>query len=106
MMSPVSPRSVLASDNPFDGVHPNFSIFGAHFTHMWQVLLGGVWAVALIICAVKLIIAGLSMHNSRNRMNPVGVGEATKDLQMWGLSTGVIVAAPVVFGAMLLIFGT
>ena len=43
-------------ENPLDGVIPDFSIFGAEVTELWQKLLGGIWALAIVASIVFLIM--------------------------------------------------
>jgi hypothetical protein len=95
----------LAGKNPFDGITPDFSIFGAQFNTWWKKLLSAAWAAALIFCAFKLFPAAMSVHRSRKVGNAVTLGEATQDIQFWGVTTGVTVAAGLVFGTLLLLAG-
>ena len=39
-------------DNPLDGILPDFSIFGAEFTELWQKLLAGLWGIAILLAVV------------------------------------------------------
>jgi len=92
---------VAAARNPFDGVVPNFSIFGADFNDWWKKILGGVWALSIVYCAFKLFPAALSMHRNRRVGNAMSLTEASQDLQFWGAGTGIVVAAGLLFGAIL-----
>jgi hypothetical protein len=97
--------TIAAAKNPFDGVVPDFSIFGADFNDWWRKLLAGVWALSLVYCAFKLFPAAMSMHRSRRVGNAMSLGEASQDLQFWGVGTGVVVAAGLLFGAILFAAG-
>lgn len=92
-----------ASKNPFDSVVPDFSIFGAKFTSWWQKLLGAAWAAAILVCAFKLFPALASVHRSRKVGNAVSLGEASQDLQFWGMTTVGTVAAGLLFGVLLIL---
>ncbi len=94
----------LASNNPFDGVAPDFSIFGAKFTAWWQKALAGVWGLALVYCGFKLIHAFVSMQSAKRHRNAVGMSERTEDLQVWAASTGGVVLAGAIMGALLAAF--
>ena len=43
---------VALIDNPLNGLLPNFTIFGVEFTQLWQKLITGAWAIAIILCVV------------------------------------------------------
>jgi hypothetical protein len=94
-----------APHDPFKGVLPDFTIFGADFNAWWKKLLAGVWAASIIYCAFKLFPAAMSVHRNRRVGNAMSLGEATQDLQFWGIGTGVIVAAGLLFGAILTVAG-
>jgi hypothetical protein len=96
---------VAKTKNPFDGVVPNFSIFGADFNAWWKKILGGVWALSIAYCAFKLFPAALSMHRNRRVGNAMTLSESTQDLQFWGVGTGIVVAAGLLFGAILAAVG-
>ncbi|HZC72728.1 MAG TPA: hypothetical protein VE442_18665 [Jatrophihabitans sp.] len=97
--------TAAASKNPFDGVVPNFSIFGADFNAWWKKLLAGVWGLAIVYCGFKLFPAALSMHRSRRVGNAMTLGEASQDLQFWGVGTAIVVSAGLLFGAILFAAG-
>jgi hypothetical protein len=96
---------LAASKDPFDGVVPNFAIFGADFNAWWKKLLAGVWGISIVYCAFKLFPAALSVHRSRTVGNVTSLGEASQDLKFWGAGTIMVVAAGLVFGTMLTIAG-
>lgn len=96
---------ILAVKDPFQGVVPNFTIFGADFNAWWKKLLAAVWAASIIYCAFKLFPAAMSVHRNRRIGNSMSLGEATQDLQFWGVGTAVIVAAGLLFGAIIAVAG-
>lgn len=98
-------RPALAVKDPFDGVVPNFAIFGADFNAWWKKMLAGVWALSIVYCAFKLFPAAMSVHRNRRVGNAMSLGEATQDLQFWGVGTAVIVAAGLLFGVVLTVAG-
>lgn len=95
----------LATKDPFDGVIPNFTIFGADFNAWWKKMLAGIWALSIVYCAFKLFPAAMSVHRNRRVGNAMSLGEASQDLQFWGVGTAVIVAAGLLFGAILTVAG-
>lgn len=72
----------LAAENPFDGLVPDFGIFGAEFTQWWQKLFVGVWAVCIIIAGTYLLIALLGLRRAHSNNMPGQVDEA-KGRMMW-----------------------
>lgn len=96
---------VLAGHNPFNGVVPNFGIFGAQFNAWWKKLLAGVWGISIVYCAFKLFPAALSLHRSRMVGNVNSLGEASQELKFWGAGTLLVVAAGLVFGTLLAVAG-
>ena len=58
-------------DNPLNGIFPNFTVFGVEFTQMWQKLVGGVWAIAIIAAIIYLIIGISSMATATAGSNPM-----------------------------------
>lgn len=99
-------HGVSAKGNPFDGVAPNFAIFGADFNSWWKKLLAGVWGLSIVYCAFKLFPAALSLHRSRMVGNVNSLGEASQELKFWGAGTVVVVAAGLLFGTVLAIAGS
>jgi hypothetical protein len=96
---------LAAGTDPFDGVVPNFAIFGADFNSWWKKLLAGAWGISIVYCAFKLFPAALSVHRSRHVGNVSSLGEATQDLRFWGAGTVMVLAAGLLFGALLAIAG-
>lgn len=83
--------------NPFDGILPDFAIFGAEFTQLWQKVLAGVWGIALVIAAIMLILAVVKLLGSGD--NPNQRAEALKGLLWAGIATGVLLAIAVIWVA-------
>jgi hypothetical protein len=97
--------AVFAAQDPFDGVVPNFAIFGADFNSWWKKLLAGVWGLSIVYCAFRLFPAALSLHRSRMVGNANSLGEASQELKFWGAGTLMVVAAGLVFGTLLAVAG-
>jgi len=90
-------------ENPLDGVIPDFSIFGAEFTELWQKLLGGIWALA-IVASIVFLIMGLIKVGQNGEVNPQAVAEGKKQVLMSAVSLGGVVALAVIVGAIIAIF--
>lgn len=91
-------------DNPIDGIIPDFSIFGAEFTQLWQKLFAGFWGLAIVIAIVFLIRGIVSMAQSSSS-NPQAYKEGRTQALWAGISLGALVALGVIVGAIIAIFG-
>lgn len=91
-------------ENPLDGIIPDFTIFGAEFTELWQKLLGGVWGIAIVIVIVFLI-TGIVKVGQNGETNPQAVAEGKKQVVWSAASLGGLVALAVIVGAIIAIFG-
>lgn len=92
-----------AIDNPLDGVLPDFTIFGAEFTELWQKILAGIWGIAIIVSIVFLIMGILSMSAAGD--NPQAHKEARKRALMGGVGLAGLAALAVIVGAVLAFVG-
>lgn len=90
-------------ENPLDGIIPNFSIFGAEFTELWQKIIAGLWGLA-IIAAVVFLIIGLVTMGQNSSSDPQAVAEGKKTALRAGISLGALVALGVIVGAIIAIF--
>jgi hypothetical protein len=92
-------------DNPLDGVLPDFNVFGLEFTQLWQKILGGLWALAIIAAVIFVIIGVANMAMATSGSNP-GAYKDARNQAMWaGISLGVLAALAVIVGAILSVFG-
>lgn len=101
----ITARIATAIDNPLDGVLPDFSIFGAEFTELWQKLVAGVWALALIAAIVYLILGIAEMGKAGASENPNQHKEGRKKFITALIALGCLAALAVIVGAVLTIFG-
>lgn len=90
--------------NPIDGIIPDFSIFGAQFTELWQKLFAGLWGIAIII-AIVFLIRGLVAMSTTSSSNPNAYREGRTQALWAGISLGGLVALGVIVGAIIAIFG-
>ncbi len=89
--------------NPLDGIIPDFTIFGAQFTELWQKILAGVWGIAIVFVIVFLII-GIVKVAQNGESNPQAVAEGKKQVLWSSISLGGLVALAVIVGAIIAIF--
>lgn len=101
----ITARIATAIDNPLNGVVPDFTIFGAEFTQLWQKLLAGLWGLALVLCVAFLILGLIKMGAASTSQNPNAHSAASKQAAMAGIGLGIVAAVAVIVGAILAIFG-
>lgn len=92
-------------DNPLDGIIPDFTIFGAEFTELWQKLVAGLWGLAIVFTVVFLIVGIVKMASASTSGNPNEYKSARTQAMWSGISLGVLAALAVIVGAILAIFG-
>lgn len=86
----------MAIDNPLNGIIPNFTIFGADFTRIWQKLAAGLWGLALIIAVAYLGRGILGIAHGQNG-HPGNLKESKKEAQLAAIALGGLLAlAPIV----------
>ncbi|TIH33783.1 hypothetical protein [Subtercola vilae] len=91
-------------DNPLNNITPNFTFLGVKFTALWQLLLAGVWGIAIIVAIVYLIMALVAVRHARDNSNPQQAGSAkSKVIGSLG-SLGGLVALPIIVGAIITVF--
>lgn len=93
-----------AIDNPLDGVFPDFSIFGLEFTQLWQKVLGGLWALALVF-SIGYLIWGIVQMGKADDGNPNAYKQGRKAAMAAGIALGCLAGLTVIVGAILFIVG-
>lgn len=83
--------------NPFDGILPDFTIFGAEFTELWQKILAGIWGIALVAAAIFLIVAIVRILGSAD--NPQQRSESVKSLIWSGIALAALLSIAVIWVA-------
>jgi hypothetical protein len=92
-------------DNPLNGILPDFSIFGLEFTQLWQKIIAGLWALAILGAVIFVIIGVGNMAVATSGSNP-GAYKDARNQAMWaGIALGVLAALAVIVGAILSVFG-
>lgn len=90
--------------NPLDGVLPDFTIFGAEFTSLWQKIVAGAWGIGIILAIVFLIVAVTQMATASSGGNPNDYRNARNQAMWSGVSLGILAALAVIVGAVLAVF--
>jgi len=92
-------------DNPLDGILPDFTIFGAEFTQLWQKIVAGIWGIAIIASVLFLVVGVGQMAAASNGGNPSAYKDARTQAMWAGIALGVLAALSVIVGAILAFFG-
>jgi hypothetical protein len=89
--------------NPFDGVTPDFGAFGTDLQATLQVLLGGLWAIALIAAAFGALIGLVKWALAKKQNRSDDMTEAAGQFKISLIVFGVTVAIAAIFGAIIFI---
>ena len=100
----VAGRAPAAIKNPFDGMVPDFTVFGVAFDAWWKKLFVGLWAIAIIIAAVYLVM-GLTAMAKSDANNPRLHEEGQKRAKGAGLGLACLAGFGVIVGAILFVAG-
>lgn len=92
------------STNPFDGVVPDFNVFGLAFTQAWQKLLAGLWGLAFVITAFGAIRAVLELQHAKKGGYQTSVYEHTESAKRSGFALAGLAALGIIFGAVIALF--
>ncbi|MEV7043737.1 hypothetical protein [Amycolatopsis sp. NPDC051061] len=92
------------SPNPFDGVVPNFDVFGVEFNSAWKKLLGGVWGLAFVVFAFGTIRATLELQSAKRHGYHTSVADHSASLKRSVVGLGVLTSLGLIFGAVLAVF--
>lgn len=102
---PSEPPPGGTRNNPFEGVVPDFSVFGIQFTQAWQKLLGGVWGVAFVVVAFGAIRAVLELQSARRGGYQSSVLEHTESAKRSGIALAALAGIGLIFGAVIALVG-
>lgn len=91
-------------DNPLDGVVPDFAIFGAEFTAIWQKLAAGLWGLAILIAVGYLAHGILGIAQNRGG-HPGNLRESKKEALNASVALGGLISLAVIVGIFITIFG-
>ncbi|MDR6639419.1 hypothetical protein [Paenarthrobacter nitroguajacolicus] len=93
--------AVPTIDNPLDGVTPSIDVFGVKFTGAIQMILGGVWALALILLAGAFIWNLMKWGIARNRGHSDDIEDGAAGAKKTGIAFGAAAGASVIIGGIL-----
>ena len=78
--------------NPLDGIVPDFEIFGAKFTSIWQKLAAGLWGLGIAVAVVYLGIGILGIAQNQGGGHPGQMKESKKQAVQAGWGLGGLIA--------------
>lgn len=90
--------------NPLDNIVPNFTIFGAEFTNIWQKLGAGLWGLGILIAIGYLGHGVLGIAQNRGG-HPGQLRESKREATQAGVALGGLIALAPLVGVFILIFG-
>lgn len=105
MPNPMNALHIQAQqvDNPFEGVSPTLNVFGAEFNTMVAVILGGLWAIALVFVAAGLVMGlakwGVAKRTGHSDDLTDGANAAKKS----AVALGCLVGVPTIVGAIIFV---
>lgn len=91
-------------ENPLNGIIPDFAVFGAEFTAIWQKLAAGLWGLAIIIAVGYLGHGVLGIAQNRGG-HPGNLRESKKEALNAGIALGGLLMLAVIVGVFITIFG-
>ncbi len=92
--------------NPFDGVTPSLDVFGAEVNTLVTLILGGLWALALVGCAIGALVGAGKWAIARHSNRSEEMTEAAGQLKVALVAFGTCAALGLIFTAILYIVGT
>lgn len=97
--------TVLAEGvNPFDGIVPDFAIFGAEFNNAWKKILAGLWAIAFVIVGAGFIRAIIDYQSAKKGGYAQGVAEKADSAKSSAIALGALSGLPIIVGAIISVF--
>lgn len=91
-------------ENPLNGIIPDFAVFGAEFTAIWQKLAAGLWGLGIIIAIGYLGHGVLGIAQNRGG-HPGNLRESKKEALNAGIALGGLIMLAVIVGVFITIFG-
>lgn len=88
-------------DNPLDGVTPSIDVLGVKFTGAVQMVLGAIWALALILLAGMFIWNLMKWGIARNRGHSDDIEDGAAGAKKTGIAFGAAAGASVIIGGIL-----
>lgn len=91
-------------ENPLNNVVPDFTIFGAEYTAIWQKLAAGLWGLGILIAVGYLGHGILGIAQNRGG-HPGNLRESKKEALNASIALGGLISLAVVVSVFITIFG-
>lgn len=92
-------------DNPFQGVSPDISPLGNGFDGALGLILGVIWGVVLIICAVNLLTSFSKFSSAKKQGHYEDMSEHTDVMKRRAIALIAVAAFGTLIGAVLKLAG-
>jgi hypothetical protein len=89
--------------NPLDHIVPDFTVFGAQFTAVWQKLGAGLWGLGILVAIFYLGHGILGIAQNRGG-HPGNLRESKKEAVSAAIALGGLIMLAVIVGAALAVF--
>ena len=91
--------------NPFDQSQPDLTVFGVDFSNKLYAILGGIWALAFVYAAVRLVIAFVKFMGAKKvQHNPDALEDAAADLKITAIAIIGLSGIAAIFTALVNLF--
>ena len=91
--------------NPFDQTKPDLTGFGVDFSNKLYAILGGIWALAFVYAAVRLVIAFVKFMGAKKvQHNPDALEDAAADLKITAIAIIGLSGIAAIFTALVNLF--
>ncbi|MFM9431983.1 hypothetical protein [Arthrobacter sp. MP_2.3] len=94
-----------AADNPLDGVTPNIDVFGVKFKGAIQLILGGIWALVLILVTAAFLWNLGKWGVARQRGHSDDISDGADGAKRSGIAFAAVAGASVIIGGILALTG-
>ncbi|MFB8369650.1 hypothetical protein ACLKOZ_15760 [Arthrobacter sp. R4] len=95
-----------AIENPLDGVTPKLDVFGVKFEGATQLILAGIWALALVLVAAKFLWNIAKWGLAKDRGHSDDISEGAAGAKKSGIAFGALAGASVILGGILFLAST
>jgi len=92
-------------ENPLDNIVPNFTIFGAQYTAIWEKLAAGLWGLAILVAIGYLGHGILGIATGSREGHPGQLRVARQEATRAGIALGGLIALAVIVSIFITIFG-
>lgn len=88
-------------ENPLEGVTPNLDVFGGEFGGAITLILGGIWALALVFVAGAFLWNLAKWGIARQKGHSDDIADGAEGAKRSGIAFGATVGASVILGGII-----